>query len=334
MSSETILKVQCLESTNSYGRFMAEPLERGEGITMGNALRRVLLNSLSGAAVTWVMIDGVQHEFSSIPHMKEDTIDFLLNVKGLRLRPVTGRPGKMTLKAQGEGRVTAADIAPSADFEIVNSELALATLDSPEAKLNVEFNVELGKGFAPAGNVEGQPIGIIPVDAIFSPVRRVNYSKEPVHIGQADSYERLYMEVWTDGTISPIEAVAKSSQILLSRISLFAELTRPGEVAEPKPALRVALPPEQHDLPLEKLEFSVRTYNCLKRGGIHTLGQLLEKSEEELMNLRHFGEKSRQEVQEKLQGMGHVLPIKESAARAEAKAEKADEAPAEEKARK
>lgn len=311
MSTETTLDVKSVESSDTYGRFTIEPLESGEAITLGNALRRVLLSSLPGAAVTWLRIEGVQHEFSPIPHVKEDTIEFLLNVKGLRLRPLSGNPGKLTLELEGEGRATAADIAPSNDFQIVNPALYLASLDSPEAKLRVEFNVEIGKGYTPSGRTDGQPIGVIPVDAIFTPVRKVNYSAEPTHAGQGAGVERLVLEVWTDGTISPTEAVAKSALALVARFSSLAKLSRAGEVHEEKPTLQKELPPEEYNMPLEKLEFSVRTFNCLKRGGVNTLGQLLEKSEEELMALRHFGEKSRQEVEERLQQLGYVLPIKE-----------------------
>lgn len=311
MSSETTPKVDCVESSGNYGRFVAEPLEAGEGITVGNALRRILLSSLTGAAITWLRVDGVQHEFSAIPHVKEDTMEFILNIKGIRLRPLADHSGKMTLEVNGECKVTAADITPSSDFQIVNPDLYLAALDSPEGKLRVEFNIELGKGYASASYAEGQPIGIIPVDAIFTPVRKVNYSVEPTHVGQGGGAERLILEVWTDGTISPVEAVAKSAQTAMSSFSLFAEMIKSKEVSEEKATHRSVLPPEQFNLPLDTLKFSVRTFNCLKRGGINTLGQLLEKSEEELMALRHFGEKSRQEVEEKLQHMGYVLPIKE-----------------------
>ena len=168
-------EVECVDSQDNYGRFVAEPLERGFGITLGNALRRVLLGSLLGAAVTWVRLEGIQHEFSVIPHAKEDTTEFLLNVKGLRLRSLTKQEGKLFLEVEGEGEIRASDIKPSADFEIVNPELHLITLDSAEAELSVEFDVKLGKGYEPASHTDGLPIGIIPVDAIFTPVLKVNY---------------------------------------------------------------------------------------------------------------------------------------------------------------
>ncbi|MFC2039302.1 DNA-directed RNA polymerase subunit alpha, partial [Chloroflexota bacterium] len=191
-------QVECVESTGKYGRFVTEPLEKGFGVTLGNALRRVLLGSLLGVAVTWVRIEGVQHEFSTIPHVKEDTIEFLLNVKGLRLRPLGSWTGTLNLETVGEARVLAGDIQPSADFEVVNPKLHLATLDSPEARLVVEFNVEQGKGYVPAVRGNGLPIGVIPVDAIFSPVRKVSYKVESTRVGRVSTYERLILEVWTD----------------------------------------------------------------------------------------------------------------------------------------
>lgn len=316
------LKIECVESAGAYGRYVIEPLERGEGLTLGNALRRVLLSSLPGAAVTWIRIEGIQHEFTAIPYVKEDATEFMLNVKTLRLRPLAGQPGKLALEASGEGEVTAADIKPSPDFEVVNPELHLATLDSAEARLSIEFNVELGKGFVPAKPHNGQPIGIIPVDAIFTPVYRVNYSIQPTHTGHETSYERLILEVWTDGTISAVEAISRSAEILVNRLSLFVDLTRTTKITAEKKALRASVSPEKYDMPLEQLGFSVRTFNCLKRGGMNTLGDLLEKSEEELLALRHFGEKARQEVREKLLAMGvELLPSVAKRAKAEASLE-------------
>jgi DNA-directed RNA polymerase subunit alpha len=298
-------QIECEESTEKYGRFVAEPLERGFGITLGNAMRRVLLSSLPGAAVTWVRVEGVQHEFTSVPHMKEDVIEFLLNVKALRLRPLTSRPGILTLEFSGEGRVLARDIQPSADFEVVNPELHLATLDSPEAKLVVEFNVEPGKGYESVerSNVDGLPIGVIPVDAIFTPIHRVNYTVEPTRVGQVTTYERLILEVWTDGTIAPMEAVSQAAQILIEQIQLFYELARlPQRVGEKKPQLPI--PPEQYNIPIEQLTLSVRTFNCLKRAGITKVGELVERGEHELMTVRNFGQKALEEVREQLKALG------------------------------
>ena len=298
-------QIECQESTEKYGRFVAEPLERGFGFTLANAMRRVLLSSLPGVAVTWVRIDGVQHEFSTIPHMKEDTIEFLINVKALRLRPLTSTAGKLTLDVSGEGLVVAGDIQPSADFEVVNPELPLATLDSPEAKLVVEFNVEQGKGYERVEQRKGDklPIGVIPVDAIFTPVRRVNYAVEPTHVGQETAYERLILEVWTDGTIAPMEAVSEAAKILIEQFQLFYELARfPQLVGEQKPPLPIPL--EQYNLPIEQLVLSVRTLNCLKRAGITKVGELVEKGERELLTIRNFGLKAMEEVQEQLRALG------------------------------
>lgn len=308
MTPLSLLKVECMESSDTYGRFAAEPLDRGSGITLGNALRRVLLSSLPGAAVTWIKIERVQHEFSTIPHMKEDTIDFLLNVKALRLRPLTNRPGKLILEVEGEGEVHAADIKPSADFEIVNPELHLATLDSPEAKLYVEFNVEIGKGYIPAGSSDGLPLGAIPVDAIFSPVRRVNFSIEPVRLGQESSQERLILEVWTDCTISPVEAISQGCGILIEQLSTFRELIKVPTL-ETALSWRQILSPEKYNIPLEQLNLSTRTYNSLKRGGITTLGQLLEKSREGLLSLPGFGVKSQEELEKVLKELRLPLPV-------------------------
>lgn len=309
-------KVEQVEGSATYGKFVAEPLERGFGTTLGNALRRVLLSSLPGAAVTWMKIDGVLHEFSTIPHVKEDTMEFLLNVKAIRLRPLAGRPGTLYLEAKGEGEVTAGHIQPSADFEILNTEQRLATLDSPEARLTVEFNVELGRGYRPAGKgyLEGResglPIGVIPVDAIFTPMRRVNYTVEPAHVGQKTAYERLILEVWTDGTIAPMEAVSQASKTLIEQFQLFYELARlPQLEEEKKPRLPIAR--EQYNIPIEQLTLSVRTFNCLKRAGITKVGELVERGEQGLLTIRNFGQKALEEVREQLKALGLSLEVAE-----------------------
>ena len=298
-------QIECEESTEKYGRFVIEPLEKGFGTTLGNALRRVLLSSLPGAAVTWVRIEGVQHEFTTIPHVKEDVIEFLLNVKALRLRPLSSRSGSLTLEVSGEGPVLAGDIQPSADFEVVNPELHLATLDSPEAKLVVEFNVEQGKGYETVeqGKADRLPIGVIPVDAIFTPIRRVNYAVEPTRVGQVTTYERVILEVWTDGTIAPMEAVSQAAQILIEQFQLFYELARiPQPVGEQKP--RLPIPLEQYNIPIEQLTLSVRTFNCLKRAGITKVGELVERGEPGLLTIRNFGQKALEEVREQLEALG------------------------------
>ena len=310
MSRLTIPTIKCVEATATFGRFLAEPLEKGLGITLGNSLRRVLLGYLPGAAVTWVKIEGMQHEFSTIPYMKEDTIEFLLNVKALRLRSLPGQPGKLILEVEGEGRVCAADIKPSADFEIVNPELHLATLDSPEAKLYVEFNVELGEGYRQAESSDNLPVGAIPMDAIFSPIRKVNITVEPTHIGRETSRERLCLEVWTDGTISPVDAISLGAEILIQQLSPFVDYAKVSQIEEEKELIRLSIPDEQFNTPLEQLDLSVRTINALRRSGITTVGELITRGEKELLSIRNFGQKSKRELEERLQALGLSLTPK------------------------
>jgi len=301
-------QIEVVESDNDYARIMAEPLEPGFGITVGNALRRVLLSSLPGAAVVSVRIDGVQHEFSTIPHMKEDTIEFILNVKELRLRALSDRPGKLFLEIAGrEGGITAADIQAPPDYEIVNPSLHLATLDSTDAELRVEFNVEQGRGYVPAGQSDGLPIGVIPMDAIFTPVHKVNYKVEHTRVGQDSNYDRLVLEVWTDGTISAVEAISQSADILLGQLALFSQLGKPAPpVVERGLGAGTVLTPARYNTQIEDLQLSVRAYNCLKRTGLMTVGQVLEKSEDELLSLRNFGRKSYDELRERLIELGFL----------------------------
>jgi len=307
LSRLAIPKIKCVESTDTFGRFFAEPLEKGFGATLGNSLRRVLLGYLPGAAVTWVKIEGVQHEFSTIPYIKEDTIEFLLNVKALRLKPLSNQPSKLTLEVEGEGQVCAADIKPSTDFEVINPELHLITLDSPEAKLYVEFNVELGEGYRQAESSDNMPVGAIPVDAIFSPIRKVNITVESIHIGQETSRERLCLEVWTNGVISPVDAISLSAEILINQLSPFVEYIRVSQLEEEKQLIRRSIPDEKYNMPVEQLDLSVRTLNSLRRGGITTVGELITKEEKELLSLRNFGQKSKKELEERLETLGLSL---------------------------
>ena len=303
-------KVECVKSHGNYARLVVEPLERGFGITLGNTLRRVLLGSLLGAAVNWIKIGGIKHEFSTIPHIKEDATQFLLNVKALRLRPLMKQEGKLFLEVEGEREVRAGDIKPSADFEVANPELHLATLDSEEAKLAVEFNVALGKGYVPGVYQDGLAIGIIPVDAIFTPMRKVNYSIEPAKHTEHNDYEKLVIDVWTDGTISPVEAFSQSAQILADQFSILATLgvAPAGELGKQPAATTV--PTEYYEMPLERLGLSPRVFNCLRRNKINTVGQVLEMTEEELLSLKKLGQKSVQELQERLSDMGLTLRSK------------------------
>ncbi len=297
------------ESTDSYAKVTVEPLASGFGTTLGNALRRVLLSFLPGAAVTSVRIDEVEHEFSTIPNMKEDTIEFLLNIKDIRLRGLSDRQGRLYLEKQGEGPVYARDIQPTADYEIVNPDLYLATLESPDARLTVELTVERGRGYQPAGTVPSTTIGLIPVDAIFSPVRKVNYTVQRTRVGGATNYDRLVLEVWTDGTMTGVDAISESAEELINSFRLFANLGRPvTPMVERGLGSGANLSQDRYNTPIEDLNLSVRAYNCLKRSGLMTVGQVLEKSEDELLALRNFGRKSYDELRDKLIEMGFLDP--------------------------
>ena len=320
MSRLSIPRIETIETKENYTHFIAEPLEKGFGMTIGNAMRRVLLSSLTGATITQVKIDGIQHELSTIPHVKEDVTEFLLNVKAIRIKSLTGQPGKMTLEVEGEGQVTAADIKTSADFEIVNPELYLLTLDSSAAKLNVEFDVELGEGYRQSETSANLPIGVIPVDALFTPVTKVNYSVEPLRVGRDTNRERLHLEVWTDDTITPSEAISRAAVILVEQLQPLVNYSKISMVQlEEKPA-HSAIPDELSNKPVDQLNLSVRTMNCLRRGGIVTVGDLSAKTERDLLTLRNFGQKSLNEIKDKLIeiGLSLALPQEEQEAKDEA----------------
>lgn len=307
MSVLDIPDIECIDSGHNYGRFIAEPLEKGFGTTLGNAMRRVLLSYLLGTAVTRIRIEGIQHEFSPIPYAKEDVLEFLLNVKALNLKSLSGQPGKLTLDKEGAGEVHASDIEPSIDFEIVNPELYLVTLDSPEAKLHVEFDVELGTGYKLAESSSNLPVGTIPVDAIFTPVRKVNFTIEPMHAGRETSRERLYLEIWTDGTVAPADAISSGASILQEQLTPFIDYSRVSQIVEEKKALREAISEDIYNMPVEQLNLSVRAMNCLRRSGINTVGELISTDVKELMSLRNFGQKSKQEIDERLKALGLSL---------------------------
>ena len=288
-------------SDGSYGMVAVEPLERGFGQTIGNPLRRILLSSTPGAAITWVRIEDVVHEYMAIPGVKEEVMELLLNIKGIRIRSSALRQGKMRLNVRGEGRVCAGDIETSPELEIVNPELHLATLDGDDTALSIEFNVEQGVGYRPAqpgDDGSSVPTGALPVDAVFSPVRKVNFRVEPTRVGQNTNYERLLLEVWTDGAIRPVEAVQHAAEKLVEHFFLFSKLSRAAEQGADR-APRV-VSPEIYQTPIERLELSPRTLNCLKRAQINRVGEVLEMSDEELLKIRNFGEKSLFELQEKL----------------------------------
>ncbi len=307
MAGLLVPKIECTEQAENFGRFVAEPLEKGFGITLGNSLRRVLLGYLPGAAVTQVRIEGVQHEFTVIPNAKEDVMEFLLNVKELRLKPLSDRGGTLTLEIEGEGRVCASDIKPSADFEITNPELCLITLNNPKSRLYVEMDVDLGMGFRSAESTDNTPVGTIPVDAIFTPIRKVNYAVEPTHLGRETSRERLRLEIWTDGTTSPIDAMSRAAGILIEQFTPFVDYVKISQMKAEERLIRLSIPDEKYNMPVEQLDLSVRTMNCLRRSNITTVGELIGKGTKELLKLRNFGQKSYQEIEDRLGAIGLSL---------------------------
>jgi DNA-directed RNA polymerase subunit alpha len=303
-------KIVCEASSTNYGRFIIGPLESGYGITLGNALRRVLLSSLPGAAVTSLRLSGVYHEFSDIPHVKEDTTMLLLQIKQLRLRLYSEEPVRLRLTVVGEGDITAGDLECPSEAEIVNPGLHLFTTDSPEADIEMELVAERGKGYSPAEERGGLPIGEIPVDALFSPVRKANYTVERARIGQMTDFDRLVMEIWTDGTVQPEETLSAGAQILVKHFSLIAGVKElpPEEIEEVE---EKGIPSRVYDLPIEELELTVRAYNCLKRAGITKIGEILEKlekGEDEILAVRNFGRKSLEELLGRLSAKG-FLPL-------------------------
>ena len=298
-------EIRVLEAGDNYVKFAIEPLPKGYGITIGNPLRRILLSSIKGSAITWVKIDNVVHEYTAVKGVKEEVMDLLLNIKRIRIHSQSERTGKMRLEVTGEGRVCAGDIATSADFEIVNPELHLATLDTDDSNLAIEFNVEHGFGYLPAvqsEGVTGLPVGVLPVDAIFSPVRKVNYDIERTRVGQVTDFERLVLEIWTDGTITPVDAVREAADGLVKHFFLFSNLNRAAEPGEQSSTVSVS--PEIYQTPIERLDLTPRTLNCLKRAHVTRVGELLEMSEDELLKIRNFGDKSLQELREKLAERG------------------------------
>jgi DNA-directed RNA polymerase subunit alpha len=300
-------KIECTEQAENFGRFTAEPLEKGFGITLGNSLRRVLIGYLPGAAVTQVRIEGVQHEFTVIPNTKEDVMEFLLNVKELRLKALSDRNGMLVLEVEKEGRILASDIKPSADFEITNPELCLITVTNPKSRLYIELDVELGIGFRSAAVSENTPVGTIPVDAIFTPIRKVNYTVEPTHLGRETSRERLTLDIWTDGTMAPVDAMSRAAGILIEQFTPFVEYVRISQMKAEERLIRLSIPDEKYNMPVEQLDLSVRTMNCLRRSNITTVGELIGKGAKELMKLRNFGQKSYQEIEDRLSTIGLSL---------------------------
>ncbi len=298
------------ESSESYARFIVEPLAQGFGTTLGNAMRRVLLNSLPGAAITAVQIGGVQHEYSTLPHVQEDMIDFMLNVKAIRLRTLTGRSGVLRLELSGRtGPVTAGDLLPSGEYEIVNPELVLLHLDSPDADISIEFHAESGVGYQPAESRDDQVIGMLPVDALFTPIRRANFEVEATRVGQVTDYDRLILEVWTDNTITPQDAVQQSAGIIHQHLQPFTSLGR-AVADEPLPlsTSHTAVPDTLRLMAVEELKLSSRTQNSLRRGNLASVGEVLQRSADELLNLRNFGVRSLEELLAKFSSLGIPIP--------------------------
>ena len=314
MLTQVLPQIECEASSQQYGRFVISPLESGYGITLGNALRRVLLSSLPGAAVTSIRVSDVPHEFATIPHVKEDMTAFILNVKQLRFKihSDTDESYRIYLSVTQEGEVTAADLQCPSQVEVVNPELHLLTADSNEVNLDIEMVVSRGRGYSPAEERGKLPIGEIPVDAIFSPVRKANFQVTRTRVGQMTNYDRLVMEIWTDGTITPEAALIESARILVEQFSRIARLQEvPVSVVEPEEK-KERIPSKVARMPIEDLGLSVRAFNCLKRAGISTVGEILhmlEQGEDELLAIRNFGRKSLSELLTILQSKGFLSYI-------------------------
>ncbi len=295
----------------NYARFIISPLERGYGVTLGNALRRVLLSSLEGAAVTSVRISDVMHEFSPVPGVREDVLQIMLQLKQLRMKLHDVDTAYLYLEVRGEGVVTAADIVAPPEVEIVNPELYLFTVDDPEAAVELEMRVERGRGYSPATERSQQlPIGQLAVDAIFSPVRRVNFEVSAARVGQSTNYDRLTLEIWTDGTLRPQEALSQAAQILVAHFGYIAGIKEETLTAAPVPEEHPhRLTSEMMETPIEELDLSVRVFNSLKRAGIATVGDVLEllsKGESAAKSIRNFGEKSLEELKQKMREKGYL----------------------------
>ncbi len=297
-------RISVAEASETYGKFVIGPLDPGYGVTLGNPLRRVLYNSLSGAAVTWVKIEGTLHEYSNIDNIKEEVSEILLNVKNLRIRTESESVGQLRLVTKGEGKITAADITPSSEITVVNTEQHIATLDSPDAELNMVLNVDYGKGYKVADSSEGHPIGVIPIDAVFTPVRKVNYTINQTRVGQRTDFEELHFEVWTDGSKYPVEAVIEAANILVNQFFLF---TKAEDAQEGSDGVSMDIPAEHYNMTVEELELSSRTLNCLKRAALNKVGEVMEKSKSELLEIRNFGEKSYRELYDRFREL-EILP--------------------------
>lgn len=299
------IEIKEVSQDGKYGCFVVEPLERGYGITLGNSLRRILLSSLPGAAISSVKIDGVLHEFSTVPGLKEDVMELILNLKGLAIQDNSDNPEPKIayIEADGEGVITAADIKCSSDIEIINPDLYIATLDGgPDSRLYIEMTITKGRGYAGVGNPsqEEMPIGVILVDASYTPVTRVNFELEDTRVGQVTDYDKLTLEVWTNGTVKPDEAVSLGAKVLNEHLNLFIDLSENARHAEIMVTKEEDTKEKVLEMSIEELDLSVRSYNCLKRAGINTVEELTNRTEEEMMKVRNLGKKSLEEVLAKL----------------------------------
>ena len=306
------IEIAEISDDNRYGKFICEPLERGYGTTFGNSLRRMLLSSLEGAAVTSIRIDGVLHEFSTIPGVRDDVTNIVLNLKQLCLKMEGNEPKVIRIDAEGEKEVTAADIICDADIEVLNPDLHIATLNE-DGKLKIEMTVERGRGYVPADKNKkpDDTIGVIPIDSIFSPVQRVNYTVQDTRVGNVTDYDKLILEVWTDGSMRPEEAVAKAAGILVMHLKLFQNM---DGIPEEEEVEETTFPEEEEDtsskvldMTIEDLDLSVRSFNCLKRANINTVADLTAKTEDDMMKVRNLGRKSLEEVKKKLEDLGLSL---------------------------
>lgn len=303
-------RIECVANSddNTYGKFIIEPLERGYGITLGNSLRRILLSSLPGAAVNSIKIDGVLHEFSTVPGVVEDVTEIILNIKHLSLL-MHGEGSKVIyIDANGEGPITAGDIIADQDVEILNPELHIATLNG-DHRFYMELVISKGRGYVSAekNKQPGQPIGVIPVDSIYTPVKKVNYTVENTRVGQITDYDKLTLEVWTDGSINPDEAISLGAKILSEHLNLFVDLSDQAKHTEIMVEKEETKKEKVLEMTIEELDLSVRSYNCLKRAGINTVEDLTNKTEEDMMKVRNLGRKSLEEVLQKLQALGLLL---------------------------
>ena len=305
------IEIEALSEDNRYSRFVVEPLERGFGITLGNSLRRIMLSSLPGAAVSMIKIEGVAHEFSSIPGVKEDVTEIVMNIKDLAIRSnsLSDEPKTAFIEFEGEGTVHASDIQVDSEIEIINPDLVIANLSGPDSRLNMELTITKGRGYvsAEAGKPADMPIGVIPIDAIYTPIDRVNLNVEDTRVGQATDFDKLTLDVWTRGTLSPEEAVSLAAKVLDEHLRLFVDLTETAKKAEVMSEKEDNEKEKVLEMNIDELELSVRSYNCLKRAGINTVEELCDRTSEDMMKVRNLGRKSLEEVLAKLKELGLSL---------------------------